>query len=155
MQHREQQLHTVTSLAYLYRHIFCVYTDLCMCVFFTRDRKIGQQTDRLTKNESNFTYLYVFNSLFLLVSYLAACIQWVGSPHYHYQQRQLQFRCSVVPTLWGAINCSMPGLPVHHQLPEFTQTHVHRVGDAIQPSHPLPSPSPPDLNLSQHQGLFK
>ena len=51
------------------------------------------------------------------------------------------------------MNCSMPGLPVHHQLPEFTQTHVHQVGDAIQPSHPLLSPSPPALNLSQHQGL--
>ena len=51
--------------------------------------------------------------------------------------------------------CSMPGLPVHHQLLEFTQTHVHRVGDAIQPSHPLSSPSSPALNLSQHQGLFK
>ena len=48
---------------------------------------------------------------------------------------------------------SIPGLPVYHQLPEFTQTHVHRVGDAIQPSHPLSSPSPPALNLSQHQGL--
>ena len=53
------------------------------------------------------------------------------------------------------MNRSTPGLPVHHQLPEFTQTHVHRVGDAIQPSHPLSSPSPPALNLSQHQGLFK
>ena len=53
------------------------------------------------------------------------------------------------------MNRSMPGLPVHHQLPESTQTHVHRVGDAIQPSHPLSSPSPPALNLSQHQGLFK
>ena len=53
------------------------------------------------------------------------------------------------------MDCSMPSLPVHHQLPEFTQTHVHWVGDAIQPSHPLLSPSPPDLNLSQHQGLFK
>ena len=49
----------------------------------------------------------------------------------------------------------MPGLPVHHQLPEFTQTHVHQVGDAIQPSHPLSSPSLPAFNLSQHQGLFK
>ena len=50
---------------------------------------------------------------------------------------------------------STPGLPVHHQLLQFTQTHVHQVGDAIQPSHPLSSPSPPALNLSQHQGLFK
>ena len=52
------------------------------------------------------------------------------------------------------MNRSMLGLPVHHQLPEFTQTHVHPVGDAIQPSHPLSSPSHPALNPSQHQGLF-
>ena len=52
-------------------------------------------------------------------------------------------------------NHSMPGLPVHHQLPEFTQTHVHRVGDAIKPSHPLSSPSPPAPNPSKHQGLFQ
>ena len=59
------------------------------------------------------------------------------------------------PTLFDPVDCSTPGLPVHHQLPEFTQTHVHGVGDAIQPSHPLSSPSPPTFNLSQHQGLFK
>ena len=59
------------------------------------------------------------------------------------------------PTLCDPMNCSTPGVPVHHQLLESTQTHVHRVGDAIQPSHPLASPSPPALNLSQHQGLFK
>ena len=53
------------------------------------------------------------------------------------------------------MGCSMPGLLVHHQLPEFTQTHVHWVSDAIQPSHPLSSPSPPALNLFQHKGLFK
>ena len=58
-------------------------------------------------------------------------------------------------TLCNPINCSMPGLPVHHQLPEFTQTHVHQVGDAIQPSHPLSSPSPPAPNPSQHQDLFQ
>ena len=49
----------------------------------------------------------------------------------------------------------MPGLPVHHQLPELAQTHAHGVGDAIQPSHPLSAPSPPTFKLSQHQGLFK
>ena len=59
------------------------------------------------------------------------------------------------PTLCDPMNRSMPGLPVHHQLPELTQTHVHRVGDAIQPSHPLSSPSPPAPNPSQHQGLFQ
>ena len=59
------------------------------------------------------------------------------------------------PTLCNPMNCSMPGLPVHHQLPEFTQTHIHRVSDAIQTSHPLSSPSPPAPNLSQHQSLFQ
>ena len=57
------------------------------------------------------------------------------------------------PTLCDPMNCSTPGLPVHHQLPEFTQTHVHQVSDAIQPSHPLSSPSPPAFNLSEHQDL--
>ena len=57
-------------------------------------------------------------------------------------------------TLCDPMDCSMPGLPVHHQLPEFTQTHVRWVGDAIQLSHPLSSPSPHAFNLSQHQGLY-
>ena len=59
------------------------------------------------------------------------------------------------PTLCDPMNYSTPGLPVHHQLLEFTQTHVHQVGDAIQPSLPLSSPSPLAFNLSQHQGLFQ
>ena len=58
-------------------------------------------------------------------------------------------------TLCDPTDCSTPVFPVHHQRPEFTQTHVHWVSDAIQPSHPLSSPSPPAFNLSQHQGLFK
>ena len=53
------------------------------------------------------------------------------------------------------MDCSLPGFPVHHKLPELTQTHIHKVGDAIQPSHPLSPPSPPAFNLSQNQGLFK
>ena len=73
------------------------------------------------------------------------------------------FSCSVqfssvaqsYPTLRDPMNCSTPGLPVHRQLPEFTQTHVHRVSDAIQPSHPLSSPSPPAPNPSQHWSLFQ
>ena len=57
--------------------------------------------------------------------------------------------------LCDSMDCSMPGLPVHHQLPELAQTHVHLISDAIQPSHPLSSPSPPVFNLSQHLGLFQ
>ena len=59
------------------------------------------------------------------------------------------------PTLWDPMDCSTPSLPVHRQLLEFTQTHVHWVNDALQPSHPLSSPSPSAFNLSQHQGLFR
>ena len=58
-------------------------------------------------------------------------------------------------TLCDPMDCSTPGFPVHHQLPEFAQIHVHQVGDAIQPSHPLSPPSSPAFSLSQHQGLFQ
>ena len=75
----------------------------------------------------------------------------------HWRQNSVQFSSVTqsCPTLCDPRNRSMPGLPVHHQLPEFTQTHVHWVGNAIQPSHPLPSPSPPAPNSSQHQSLLQ
>ena len=79
--------------------------------------------------------------------------------NYHNIVNQLSVEFSSVVqsclTLCNPMNCSTPGLPVHHQLLEFTQTHVHRVSDAIQPSHPLSSPSPPAPNPSQHQSLFQ
>ena len=70
---------------------------------------------------------------------------------------QIQFSsvAQSCPTLCDPMNLIMPGLPVHHQFPELTQTHVHRVGDATQPSHPLSSPSPPAPNTPQPQGLFQ
>ena len=68
---------------------------------------------------------------------------------------QITSVAQLCPTLFDPMNRSMSGLPVHHQLPEFTQTHVHQVSDAIQPSHPLSSPSPLALNPSQHQSLFQ
>ena len=70
-------------------------------------------------------------------------------------KHSVQFSSWVMSNSLWPLNRSMPGLPVHHQLLESTQTQVHRVGDAIQPSHPLSSPSSPALNLSQHQGFFK
>ena len=77
----------------------------------------------------------------------------------HSPQHSINLQFSSVtqscPTLCDPMNHSTPGLPVHHQLPEFTQTHVRRVGDAVQPSHPLSSPSPPASNPSQHQSLFQ
>ena len=74
---------------------------------------------------------------------------------YNYSSIQFSSVSQSCPTLWDPMDCSMPGFPVHHQLPEFTPTHVHWVGDAIQPSHPLSTPSTPAFNLSQHQGLFQ
>ena len=71
---------------------------------------------------------------------------------YHIQFSSVTQSC---PTLCDPIEHSTPGLPVHHQVPEFTQTHIHQVRDAIQPSHPLSSPSPPAPNSSQHQSLYK
>ena len=80
--------------------------------------------------------------------YIAA---WIGGD---FRGESVQFNCSVVSESLRPLDCSTPGFPVHHQFLEATQTHVHRVGDAIQP-YPLLSPSPPAFNPSQHQGLFK
>ena len=74
---------------------------------------------------------------------------------YIYSSVQFSLVSQSCLTLCDSMDCSTSGLPVHHQLLEFTQTHVHWVGDAIQPSHPLPSPSPPTFNFAQHQGLFQ
>ena len=79
-------------------------------------------------------------------------ITWKDSQCHSVQFSSVAQSC---PTLCNPMNRSMPGLPVHHQLLEFTQTHVHWVGDTIQPSHPLLSPFSPAHNLSQHQGLFQ
>ena len=87
-----------------------------------------------------------------------AAVAAAKSPLFYEQDwRCLQFSsvAQSCPTLCDPMNRSTPGLPVHHQLPEFTQTHVHRVIDAIQPSHPPLSPSPPAPNPSQHQSLFQ
>ena len=70
------------------------------------------------------------------------------------QFSSVQFSRSVTSDFGNTMDCRKPGFPVHHQLPELTKTHVHHISDAIQPSHPLSSPSPPAFNLSQHQGLF-
>ena len=79
----------------------------------------------------------------------------VGKTTRPFRSDQIRSVAQSCPTLCDPMNHSMPGLPVHHQLPEFTQTHVHRVSDAIQPPHPLSSPSPPAPNPSQHQSLFQ
>ena len=91
-----------------------------------------------------FLFFFFFFFFWVEKKCQAACI--------HHQIRSVAQSC---PTLCDPMNHSTPGLPVHHHLPEFTQTHVHRVDDAIQPSHPLSSPSPLAPNPSQHQSLFQ
>ena len=110
-----------------------------------------------------YWYCYIISHvplLFLIITAISEC----NVHNYKETQYVYLFSCWSVqfssvtqscPTVCDSINRSKLGLPVRHQLPEFTQTHVHRVGDAIQPSHPLSSPSPPTFNLSQHQGFFK
>ena len=99
------------------------------------------------------TYIYITpitNYMYINI-YKYVCIQL----HMYISSVQFSSGIQLCVTLCDPMNHSTPGLPVHHQLPEFTQTHVHWVGDAIQPSHPMSSPSPPASNPSQHQGLFQ
>ena len=105
----------------------------------------------LTPRPRAFCTLYLEQFLYF-ASYVPSCLFWVLSVPFSVRFSSVAQSCL---TLCDPMNCSMPGLPVHHQLPEFTQTHVHRVSDAIQPYHPLSSPSPPAPNPSQHQGLFQ
>ena len=115
----------------------------------------------LNENSLNLTFKAV--SFFFLVSMMISQnvpkshhrvnISW-WAPFYNYSV-QFSSVAQSCPTLCDPMNSSTPGLSVHHKLLEFTQTHVHQVGDAIQPSHPLWSPSPPAPNASQHQNLFQ
>ena len=84
--------------------------------------------------------------------YVQASLQWVCDSPPSVQFSSVAQLCL---TLCDPIDCSTPGFPVYHQCPELAQTHIHRVGDTIQPPHALSSPSPPTFNLSQHQGFFK
>ena len=98
-----------------------------------------------------FVYIYCKLRDFQLLKHLFGIMP-CGLTRYSVQFSSVAQSC---PTLCDPMNCSTPGLPVHHQLPEFTQTQVHQVCDAIQPSHPLSSPSPLAPNPSQHRGLFQ
>ena len=101
---------------------------------------------------------YFLNGLFLIAScscFMETISSLISLIMLMILSDQIRSVAQSCPTLCDPMNCSTPGLPVHHQLSEFTQTHVHRVGDAIQPPHPLSSPSPPAPNPSQHQSPFQ
>ena len=109
----------------------------------------------------NLSILVTFPPLINCISNLFYTFPWFSPCLYnrrdikHISSLQFSPVAQSCLTLCDPMNHSTPGLPVHHQLPEFTQTHVHRVSDAIQPSHPLSSPSPPAPTPSQHQRLFQ
>ena len=102
-------------------------------------------------------HLVTFSAIYILLSqhHFYTLQFFFKNPDHTIRSDQIRSVAQSCPTLCDPMNRSTTGLPVHHQLPEFTQTHVHQVSDAIQPSHPLSSPSPPAFNLSQHRGLFK
>ena len=116
----------------------------------------------ICKTDSKWEFAVLLRELKLVLCWQSRGVGWGGrfkrketyaySWLIHVQFSSVAQSC---PTLCNPMNRSMPGLPVHHQLPEFTHTHVYRVGDAIQPSHPLLSLCPPAPNSSQHQGLFQ
>ena len=98
---------------------------------------------------------FSFKGYYKTFSRVSCATQDALAVYLFYISDQIKSVAQSCPTLCDPMNHSMPGLPVHHQLLEFTQTHIHRVNDAIQPSHPLSSPSPPAPNPSQHQSLFQ
>ena len=114
-------------------------------------RKESDTTERLNSVHSCHRLLISSASVRSLLSFSLLC------PSFHEMFPSVQFSsvAQSCPTLCDPMNCNTPGLPVHHHVLEFTQTHVHRVCDAIQPSHPRSSPSPPAPNPSQHQSLFQ
>ena len=134
---RMASLHTgVWILTVILPSPLCSHQLLALCPAGLRDLVSSSELAGVSKNQ-NLTYhcwYYIFHCLKL------------------YSLVQFSSVTQSCPTLWDPMNHSTPCLPVRHQLPEFTQTHV---GDAIQQSHPLSPPSPPAFNLSQHQGLFK
>ena len=117
----------------------------------------GNSSDQL--NNTTLNRLFFLKCILLKYSWFTVLCFWCTAKgfsyththtHTHIQFSSVAQSCL---TLHNPMDCSTPGLPVHHQLPELTQTHVHWIGDATQPSHPLSSSSPPTFNLSQHQGL--
>ena len=134
-------------------HIYCIvwsFAEPAGLRFFLSGRRINLVSGKALMNGR----VWIGDQVFLALSFPSMFTDgsWKGL-----FKSSVQFSsvAQSSPTLCHPMNRSIPGLPVHHQLLEFTQTHVHRVSDAIQPSHPLSSPSPPALNPSQHQSLFQ
>ena len=140
-----------SMLPHLYSLSFSLFQPLSHIWIFATPWTIARQASLSITNSNSHHWPHIFYadpSLFI-VSGPIFC----AAPSLFIIQFSLVTQSC--PTLCNPMNCSRPGLPVHHKLLGFTQTHVHWDGDAIQPSYPLSSPFPPFPNLSQHQGLFK
>ena len=140
-----------------------VMTAICLKIILWESRRSGESIDEtkliifLVEAACNTYRFIILNfELYLKFFHLNFLFK-LSKSSLNLAEDTVQFSsvAQSCPTLCDPMNRSTPGLPVHHQLLEFTQTHVHQVGDAIQPSHLLPSPSPPAPNPSQHQSLFK
>ena len=122
----------------------------------TNNKKLKKKKKKMPAsmitNRPTICSLVFFLTLPTTLSFLSFSNTFILFPFLLYQFSLVPQSC---PTLCDPMDCCTPGLPVHHQLPDFTQTHVHWVSDAIQQSHPLSSLSPPAFNLSQYQGLFQ
>ena len=155
------------------------FRSFYLCFIFTRINYMIEKYEfifsynfqiRIYKNQFLVIRMYI-KIHFPNVGFINPCISisehkwWKGSNYnvlisclymsLWFRSDQIRSVTQSCPTLCDPMNPSTPGLPVHHQLPEFTQTHVHRASDAIQPSHPLSSPSPPASNPSQHRSFFQ
>ena len=161
----------IIKLEHLLGLLFFRYAEVILTIFriydyFNQTFFFFLNAEYFIKNEQ---YLHSTRIYYLLFSWsmdFSVLTSWVFHsnlpdspngewPHFYCNILQFSSVTWSCPILWDPMDCSTPGFPVHHQLPKHTQTHVHWVGDGIQPSHPLSSPSPPALNLSQNQGLLK
>ena len=144
LQHHSSKASILWHSAFFILQLSYPYMTTGKTIALTRQTFVGKVTSLFFNILSRLVITFLPRSKRLFIS-------WLQSPFAVIFSSVAQ-SC---PTLCDTMNRSTPGLPVYHQLPEFTQTHVHQVSDAIQPSHPLSSPSPPAPNPSQHQGLFQ
>ena len=146
----------------LYKRPETIYFRLCSQAVFTTATQLCHGSEKAATCECNHRHVAVFQWNFIHLQRVSGsdlatdrCLLGPHSKETWINRLQFSSVAQSCLTFCDPMNHRMPGLPVHHQLPEFTQTHVHRVSDAIQPSHPLSYPSPPSPNPSQHQSLFQ